>query len=36
MGEEMKDLLSEQGFSDIVVNRDLNGRERIIKGIRNE
>jgi release factor glutamine methyltransferase len=36
MGAQMKDMLSEHGYTDIVVNRDLNGRERMIKGIRNE
>ena len=36
MGSEMKDLLSENGYSDIVIKRDLNDRERMIKGIRNE
>ena len=36
MGAEMKDLLSENGYSGVVINRDLNGRERMIKGIRNE
>lgn len=36
MGAEMRDLLSEHGFSGIVINRDLNGRERMIKSIRNE
>jgi release factor glutamine methyltransferase len=36
MGAEIKDLLSEHGFSGTVINRDLNGRERMIKSIRNE
>lgn len=36
MGEEMKYLLSEHGYSGIVIKRDLNDRERMIKGIRNE
>jgi len=33
MGKEMADLLSENGFSGVVIYRDLNGRERMIKGI---
>jgi release factor glutamine methyltransferase len=36
MGSEMKDLLSGHGYSDIVITRDLNDRERMIKGTRNE
>jgi release factor glutamine methyltransferase len=36
MGAEMKDLLSEYGYSGIIINRDLNGNERMIKGIRDE
>jgi release factor glutamine methyltransferase len=35
LGREMNNLLSERGYSEIMIIRDLNGRERIIKGIRN-
>jgi len=35
LGGEMNNLLSEYGYSEIMIIRDLNGRERFIKGIRN-
>ncbi|MCU0462180.1 MAG: peptide chain release factor N(5)-glutamine methyltransferase [Bacteroidales bacterium] len=35
LGGEMNNLLSEYGYYEIMIIRDLNGRERFIKGIRN-
>ncbi|MCX6333414.1 MAG: peptide chain release factor N(5)-glutamine methyltransferase [Bacteroidia bacterium] len=35
LGKEMNDLLEKYGYSDIKITRDLNGRDRIIKGTHN-
>jgi release factor glutamine methyltransferase len=35
MGEEMNQLLNSKNYSDIEIVNDLNGKKRIIKGIRN-
>jgi hypothetical protein len=35
MGASMAELLKVSGFSGIEVNKDLNNRERIVKGILN-